>query len=394
MQGLLSGKNLAMQADLEKIINSFGRKRRRRNRGWSAALAVLAYAIESILAAYRKEPRQDSERRHKSGKNDATNKPKSNLPITATASVEKNEILELRARIAREEALIRELEPTIVAIEQEIADLEQLLNQLVKQRQRNERRLEFRLSLGSHASRFVLATCIPTFAALAGGFAGFMVWDSLLAAVIPAVLLAAAVAYPVRSFLFDPSVQELKSRAADFDVRIAEFDEQLSKLASQLLPVLSKKCKRQVLVRELSSQLTAELNVERRRLEETDLLSENWRVLRSGLFEDFLRRVFEHLGYEVEVKAGAGDQGIDLIVSGSGKLLGVQAKGYEGSVGNSAVQQAYAGMAYYGCEQCVVATNSRFTNSALTLAKRTDCLLIAGDDILDLIKGKIVPSIS
>lgn len=67
----------------------------------------------------------------------------------------------------------------------------------------------------------------------------------------------------------------------------------------------------------------------------------------------------------------------------------IQAKGYSGSVGNSAVQEAYAGMTFYGCNRCAVITNSEFTSGAAALAAKTGCMLIDGDLIPRLIAGQL-----
>src|SRR6185503_1151977 len=107
-----------------------------------------------------------------------------------------------------------------------------------------------------------------------------------------------------------------------------------------------------------------------------DLLATDWRSLRSIPFEDFLARVFRSLGYHVQKTKVSGDQGVDLIATRNGHLLAIQAKGYDGSVGNDSVQQAHAGKAFYGCDACAVVTNSRFTKSAVELAKCVGCLLI------------------
>ena len=55
--------------------------------------------------------------------------------------------------------------------------------------------------------------------------------------------------------------------------------------------------------------------------------------------------------------------------------IAVQAKGYVESVGNGAVQEALAGMAFYKCQRCAVITNSRFTASR-GLAGRINCILM------------------
>jgi HJR/Mrr/RecB family endonuclease len=58
-------------------------------------------------------------------------------------------------------------------------------------------------------------------------------------------------------------------------------------------------------------------------------------------------------------------------------------------VGNGAVQEAYAGMAFYRCDTCMVITNSEFTPKAVELAGRIGCVLIDGSRIPKLIEGRM-----
>ncbi len=120
------------------------------------------------------------------------------------------------------------------------------------------------------------------------------------------------------------------------------------------------------------------------------LMGMDWRSLRGIPFEDFLAQIFRSLGYRVQKTKVTGDQGVDLIVSRSGLQIAVQAKGYEGNVGNDAVQQVQTGMLHYRCDECVVITNSRFTRAAEVLAESVQCRLINGDQIVALINGQIL----
>jgi hypothetical protein len=63
-------------------------------------------------------------------------------------------------------------------------------------------------------------------------------------------------------------------------------------------------------------------------------------------FEQFLERVFKALGYEVTLTKGSYDQGVDLIIKNGKEQVAIQAKGYQGAVGNEAVQQAVSGRLY------------------------------------------------
>ena len=110
-----------------------------------------------------------------------------------------------------------------------------------------------------------------------------------------------------------------------------------------------------------------------------------WRRLSGEGWEGFLADLFKAHGYNVELTKVSGDQGVDLIVQYSRVRLAVQAKGYSGSVGNAAVQEAVAGRIFYNCSHCAVITNSTFTKSARELASRTSCILIGESEIDDLI---------
>ena len=92
-------------------------------------------------------------------------------------------------------------------------------------------------------------------------------------------------------------------------------------------------------------------------------------------FEKFLGEYFASKGYTTEVTKLSGDQGIDVIIKKRGKRIGIQAKCYSGSVGNSAVQEAVGGKAFYSLDKVMVITNSHFTPSAVNLAKSNDVIL-------------------
>ena len=54
---------------------------------------------------------------------------------------------------------------------------------------------------------------------------------------------------------------------------------------------------------------------------------------------------------------------------------GIQCKNYTGKIGNTAVQEAYAGKSFYDCDIAVVLTNSTFTKSAVQLAESIGVML-------------------
>lgn len=82
-----------------------------------------------------------------------------------------------------------------------------------------------------------------------------------------------------------------------------------------------------------------------------------------------------HGFHQIELTKATGDQGIDIIAFRRHCKYGIQCKFYDSPVGNSSVQEAYTGAAFYGCDKAVVMTNNIFTRSARQLADETAVLL-------------------
>ena len=119
--------------------------------------------------------------------------------------------------------------------------------------------------------------------------------------------------------------------------------------------------------------------VERRRHElsnvaETDSLS-------GREFERWLEDFFQRLGFQVERTPYQGDFGADLIITWNGIRTAVQAKSGHFNAGVSAVQQAAAARAFYGCERAMVVTNQYFTAPAIVLAEANGVVMRSRDDL-------------
>jgi len=95
-------------------------------------------------------------------------------------------------------------------------------------------------------------------------------------------------------------------------------------------------------------------------------------------FEEYLERLFKLLNYKVRHLGGSGDQGADLIVKKNHLTYVIQAKFYSDNVGNRSVQEIVAAISYYGAHHGIVITNSKFTKSAIELAKANHVTLING----------------
>ena len=102
-------------------------------------------------------------------------------------------------------------------------------------------------------------------------------------------------------------------------------------------------------------------------------------------FEGFCAEILEKNGYDnVSVTRGSGDQGVDIIAYRDGVKYGFQCKCYSSDIGNKAVQEIYAGKAYYQCHVGIVLTNRQFTPSAIDLAKKNGIVLWDRSKLLEL----------
>lgn len=102
-------------------------------------------------------------------------------------------------------------------------------------------------------------------------------------------------------------------------------------------------------------------------------------------FEDFLKTLFETMGYVAETTKTTGDYGADLVVTKNRKRGVVQAKRYSKTVGVAAVQQIIGAKNHYGASMAFVATNNYFSAEARSLALENDVNLIDRDVLEKLI---------
>ncbi len=99
-------------------------------------------------------------------------------------------------------------------------------------------------------------------------------------------------------------------------------------------------------------------------------------------FESHLVGILKENGFtEVRGTPATGDQGADLIAKKNGKTIIIQAKRYEGTVGNKAVQEVVSAVSFYNGDEGWVITNSTFTKSAKELAQKTKIKLVDGRDL-------------
>ncbi len=110
-------------------------------------------------------------------------------------------------------------------------------------------------------------------------------------------------------------------------------------------------------------------------------------VMTGVQFENRLQSLFVSMGYLVQSTPASGDQGLDLILKRDGKRIGVQVKRYspDQNVGNSAVQEVFAGKLFYDCDEGWVISNCKFTDSAKALAKKAGIHLIDREQLIKML---------
>ena len=104
-------------------------------------------------------------------------------------------------------------------------------------------------------------------------------------------------------------------------------------------------------------------------------------------FEEYMAQVLKDNGFRhVEVTVECGDQGVDILAVRNGKTYAIQCKNYVDLVGNKAVQEAYAGAQYYGCDILVVVGPTDFTIPAQELAESTGVELWNGEKLSHMMR--------
>jgi restriction system protein len=105
------------------------------------------------------------------------------------------------------------------------------------------------------------------------------------------------------------------------------------------------------------------------------------RAMSGPQFEIFVADLFRAMGHRATMLGGAGDQGVDIVVSYGGERVAVQCKNYKRAVGNKPVQEVFAGARHHNCQQAWVVAPAGFTRGAYELARSTDVSLHDADSI-------------
>lgn len=111
----------------------------------------------------------------------------------------------------------------------------------------------------------------------------------------------------------------------------------------------------------------------------------NFSKLNGSDFERLLYRLYEAMGYSAQISGKVGDQGGDLIIIKNQERTLVQAKCWNSSISNKAVQEAVAAKNYYDCNKAIVVATNSFTKEAIELAKANGVELVPKDILQKLL---------
>lgn len=100
-------------------------------------------------------------------------------------------------------------------------------------------------------------------------------------------------------------------------------------------------------------------------------------------FEHYCANLLKANGWEASLTLATGDQGIDIVAKIFGKTAVFQCKKYSSPVGNSAVQEIYAGMQFANADIAAVISNQPYTPQAIQLAKNCNVALLHYSDLID-----------
>ena len=115
------------------------------------------------------------------------------------------------------------------------------------------------------------------------------------------------------------------------------------------------------------------------------MTSSNFADLSRVEFETRIANILKQHGFlDVRGTPSTEDQGGDLIAKMNDQTIVIQAKRYQGGVGNKAVQEVIGARHYYNANEAWVITNSTFSSSAKELAQKSQVSLIDGHTLLNI----------
>ena len=107
-----------------------------------------------------------------------------------------------------------------------------------------------------------------------------------------------------------------------------------------------------------------------------------WTSLSGKGFESAVGHLLKNLGYDVVLTGGAGDRGIDLLVSRGDTTTVVQCKQHKAPASPAVIRELYGAMVAYGADQALLACTGGFTQGTKDFAEGKPIILWSVDDLI------------
>lgn len=102
-----------------------------------------------------------------------------------------------------------------------------------------------------------------------------------------------------------------------------------------------------------------------------------------GEFEELMASYFREQGYVVGTTLASGGRGADLIIEAAERRISILLKRVDDPLGNSAVQDAVGGRAFYGAYEAWLITNNTFMQVTRFDARRKGVRLVDGEELAE-----------
>ena len=113
----------------------------------------------------------------------------------------------------------------------------------------------------------------------------------------------------------------------------------------------------------------------------TQLVEPDWETGDPIEYEVLCGQKMEQAGWHTQLTKASGDQGADVICHKGDISIVLQCKLYSSTIGNKAVQEAFAARAFYDLGYAAVVSNQPYTKAATELATATGVLLLHIHDL-------------
>jgi len=122
-------------------------------------------------------------------------------------------------------------------------------------------------------------------------------------------------------------------------------------------------------------------------------LRSHWSKMGGIEFEREMAKLFQLVGFKVELTKATGDGGIDLILYHEDRKIAVQCKRYNKDVGPHTIRDLWGTMHHLGYDEGCIATTAYFTDGVKDFARNKPIFLINMTDILETIGDKGIDSL-